>query len=339
MKQSSRIGIIALMFIMILTVLPIAAGAASDKASIQIAAERMSSKGLVQGDLNGDLMVEKSISRAEMVTILVRAFGLEDEAKKLKGTPTGFNDVDSHPWASGYILAAKNLMEAKGEIVGKSATIFAPNANVSQAETIAFLMKFLGVKADSVGTWPSNYIRGAVNAELISSADGENILVNPNLPATRGVVFYYADYSFNNYTNENGATIYDSIVVQPSKPSTPVEPEKPVVTPTPSAAATIASPSIQDIHITYHPENGEINVNVLNPPDGVTKVIVYDQISGGNILAQTDKLISLDTSNGKIELFSTLIGTSFPEGVTEVYVILYDDKGNSSRVVGKKINP
>nr|WP_255570575.1 S-layer homology domain-containing protein [Cohnella sp. CFH 77786] len=165
---------------------------------------------LIAGRKDGDLALDANITRAELVTIIVRAFGNDTEAKLLKGAPS-FPDVGSH-WASGYIAVAKNLAKQTGEVLGRPDGTFNPDGNVTQAEALAFVMKFMGIKPEEGSKWPDNYINGAVNAGLITEEDGKAVSAGKNTAANRGLVFYLADSGFSTYKLANGKTVYTTYV-------------------------------------------------------------------------------------------------------------------------------
>lgn len=183
-------------------------------AGVATAANRMKALGIVKGtvlaDGSVDMALNANITRAQLVTIIVRAFGQGDNAALLKGAPA-FTDSASH-WASGEIAIAKNIIEKNGFTLGTTASTFSPNKDVSAAEAIAFVMKFLGVKAAAGQTWPMDYIQGALDAGLLSADDKAALAAFPNSAANRGLVFYLADKAFASYKLGNGKTMYTTYV-------------------------------------------------------------------------------------------------------------------------------
>lgn len=195
------------------------------------AAKRMIAYKIVTGFPDGDLHLGDPITRAQFVTLMVRAFGQGDNAALLAGTNTGFEDITaSDAWATGYIAMAKALVEKNGHRLGVNAegTQFAPKANLTSAEAVAFLMKFLGVQPDNSLSWPDSYLTPAVAKGVITAEDRAQLQVLGNAPANRGFVFYLADQAFYNYKS-NGKTIYTTYadttppkltVDQPASPTT-----------------------------------------------------------------------------------------------------------------------
>ncbi|MFZ5827868.1 MAG: putative Ig domain-containing protein [Bacillota bacterium] len=196
------------------------------------AAERMRDLGVVTGYEDGSLRLENTISRAELVTIIVRAYGKKDAAELLKGTQT-YEDVAPTHWASGYIALAKSMIEENGQSMGVTASTFQPDTTVTAAQSVAFLMKFLGIKPDPTLSWPMDYVQGAVSAEMITEADAFSLDGLLDSPANRGLVFYLADKAFYSYPIANGKSLYQTYV-DPEPPTLTVN-----QTPTETAEAIL----------------------------------------------------------------------------------------------------
>ncbi|MDF2626316.1 MAG: putative middle wall protein precursor [Symbiobacteriaceae bacterium] len=186
--------------------------AAYTPAAGEMAGTRMQKLGMLQGR-DGDLALNSEITRAELVTVIVRAFGKEDDAKLLKGS-TIFPDIANH-WASGNIAMAVALVEKAGsDPIGMPDGTFAPDAKLTPAQAVAFLMKFVGVKADANKAWPANYLDVAVDKGLITAEDKAILAPMVNDNATRGLVFYVFDRAFYNYDLGAGETFYTKYVDQ-----------------------------------------------------------------------------------------------------------------------------
>jgi hypothetical protein len=177
------------------------------------AATRMQALKIVQGMPDGTLGLDKEITRAELVTIIVRAFGQEDNAKLLAGS-AAFTDTAKH-WASGNIAMAQALVaKVGGDAIGMPDGSFAPDAKLTPAQAVAFLMKFLGVKADPAKAWPANYLDKAADMGLIAADDKAMIANQANTNATRGLAFYLFDRAFASYQLPSGKTFYTQYVDQ-----------------------------------------------------------------------------------------------------------------------------
>ncbi|MCG0239405.1 MAG: S-layer homology domain-containing protein [Firmicutes bacterium] len=173
--------------------------------------------GIVKGDPSGDYRLNDPITRAEMVTVLVRARGDEDKAALLQGAQP-FSDVAGNAWYSGYIAYAKNAGIANGYPDGT----FKPDAKVTYAEAVAFLVKFLGLQPVAGAEWPNNYIQAFENAGL--AIEDLNLTEQANAPAVRGRVFELADNAFRYGGAESAYAKLDGqppvLTVDPVAPTT-----------------------------------------------------------------------------------------------------------------------
>ncbi len=100
-------------------------------------AESLQSEGLLKGNEKGlDLL--KPLTRAEAVTLLVRALGMESETGNYKTSQ--FSDIQSDNWASPYAALAKS----RGIVNGVSETEFAPNEQVTADQFATFTLRAMG---------------------------------------------------------------------------------------------------------------------------------------------------------------------------------------------------
>lgn len=100
-------------------------------------AESLQQQGLLQGNENGlDLL--KPLTRAEAVTLLIRAMGLEDQTSNYK--VSHFADIASDNWASPYAALAKE----EGITNGISDTEFAPDDPVTADQFATFTLRATG---------------------------------------------------------------------------------------------------------------------------------------------------------------------------------------------------
>ncbi|MCR4431268.1 MAG: S-layer homology domain-containing protein [Tepidanaerobacteraceae bacterium] len=85
---------------------------------------------------------DSSIKRDEIVTMIIRLMGLEEEAKS-KSLPADFPKASSVPaWARGYVAEAVE----KGIISGKDLTDFRAEENAKRYEVAIFAVKALGLE-------------------------------------------------------------------------------------------------------------------------------------------------------------------------------------------------
>ncbi len=123
--------------------------------------------GIVTGREEGKYFPSASLTRAEMVTILLRVFGQEEYKGDFK-----FEDVTDAHWAY------KNVMMAYGmKIVnGTSATTFSPDLALTYEQAVKMLVSAFGYDADAVslGGWPNGYIAQAEKMGFLGTTKPEN---------------------------------------------------------------------------------------------------------------------------------------------------------------------
>lgn len=144
--------------------------------------EFLKENNVIVGDPNGDLREKDEITRAEFVTVLCRAIGIENLAMtdemKFKGT---FNDVPSSHWAAGYIYAATEY----GAINGMEDGLFYPEEPVTNEQAIKILVAAWGYtdEAEKAGGYPNGYMEVAQKFGITDS-----VLFNYGLASKRWVV-------------------------------------------------------------------------------------------------------------------------------------------------------
>jgi uncharacterized repeat protein (TIGR02059 family) len=92
--------------------------------------EELVASGAISGYPDGTFQPNKTITRAEFATILVKAFNLESKTGKV------FNDTAGH-WAKEAIATA----QAHGIITGYSDTSFGPNDNITREQMAVMIVK------------------------------------------------------------------------------------------------------------------------------------------------------------------------------------------------------
>ncbi|MCG0276768.1 MAG: S-layer homology domain-containing protein, partial [Thermosediminibacteraceae bacterium] len=145
---------------------------------------RAKALGILKGDEKGNLNLDKPITRAEAITLIVRILGLEKSADLMKGQ-TQFKDVPATHWATGYI----NLGFGQGIINGYPDGTFKPNNNVTYAEVAKMLLYAMNYGVTVEGTpWPAGVMG---KADDLGIFEGVNAV--PNVPALRGDVVEIID--------------------------------------------------------------------------------------------------------------------------------------------------
>jgi len=87
--------------------------------------EVSAAKGIINGRGNGVYDPQANVTRAEFAALLVRAFGLQNDA-----LTESFDDVNDTDWFQSYVAAAAS----NGIVNGRSAAEFDPNSNITRAE-------------------------------------------------------------------------------------------------------------------------------------------------------------------------------------------------------------
>ncbi len=121
---------------------------------------------IMEGDPDGNLRLDETVTRAEMAKIVIASMGLGESIAK---TNTVFEDVTEAYWASGYINAAYQM----GIVNGKSETAFDPEANVTYEEAVKMLVCAVGYsqKAESMGGYPFGYMQTAALCGILEGLD------------------------------------------------------------------------------------------------------------------------------------------------------------------------
>lgn len=116
--------------------------------------------GILNGDKEGRFNPDKTITRAEMATVICNLTDVSGEASQIKQSV--FDDVPSNYWAVGYIAKVNQM----GIISGYNKTTFGPKDPVTYEQFIKMLICASGhaEEAKKKGGWPDGYI--AVANEL-----------------------------------------------------------------------------------------------------------------------------------------------------------------------------
>lgn len=173
--------------------------------------DRLEHFGIVQGVLMPDgttsRALDMTLTRAQLVTIIVRAFGEEETARILQGATT-FPDVPGSHWSSGYVAVAQNIAAQHGFPLGYPDGSFQPERTVTVIEALTFVMKFLGVQVGTGDDWVNQTINSAVTNGVITADQASEYRSEANVQATRGMAFAMADSIFYNYAGFDGKSVY-----------------------------------------------------------------------------------------------------------------------------------
>ncbi|MEE0944580.1 MAG: S-layer homology domain-containing protein [Clostridia bacterium] len=121
-------------------------------------------QGIVSGRGDGRYSPDEGLSRAEMVSIILRAYGsteIEDIEK--------FNDVPPTHWAYMQIETAYQM----GIVAGTTDVTFEPEAQVTFEQAVKMLVSAMkkDSQAKKLGGWPDGYIAVAEEAEVLGGVN------------------------------------------------------------------------------------------------------------------------------------------------------------------------
>lgn len=113
----------------------------ADSAWYAAAVKTLASVGVVNGYTDGTFRPDRSVTRAEFVTMLVNLTGAT-------GSKASFTDVSAKHWARASILAATSQGWVNGYAVSGNTYEFRPNNNITRAEAVVVMNRVLGRSAD-----------------------------------------------------------------------------------------------------------------------------------------------------------------------------------------------
>ena len=134
------------------------------------AVEYVSEAGIMVGDENRNFNPDKTVTRAEMATIICKMLGETDDLP----SSTVFTDVPINHWANMYISKATELGIISGYGNGK----FGPSDNLTYEQAVTMIIRAIGGNdvAQEYGGYPDGYLAAADEnglLENISSKKGE----------------------------------------------------------------------------------------------------------------------------------------------------------------------
>lgn len=96
--------------------------------------------GLMRGYGDGTFGPDAPLTRAQLVAVLVRALGLEGQARDAARAPLSYADASSIPaWAWGYVAVAAD----KGLVKGFDDGTFRPDAATARGDAAALVVRFM----------------------------------------------------------------------------------------------------------------------------------------------------------------------------------------------------
>ncbi|MGE5379730.1 MAG: S-layer homology domain-containing protein [Methylocystaceae bacterium] len=107
--------------------------------------ERLAANGIISGDQNGYFKPHDTVTRGEMITIIVRALDIESNNSPATAT---FKDVPTAHWANKYVESAY----ARGIVKGLTTDYFGVDKNCTREEMAAMFVRAFKVFDDSGST-------------------------------------------------------------------------------------------------------------------------------------------------------------------------------------------
>lgn len=167
--------------VLVLTLLPSAAFAAALPSESE-AAQVLSALDIMTGNEQGDLMLDKNITRAEFTKLVIAASPLRDNVGPETATAP-YPDVPRSHWAAGYIQAAVNAGLVRGNLSG----YFEPERNITLVEGVTILLRLMGyADTEFTGSYPANRMVKYKALEL----DKGVTVTDPNVQITRRDALY-----------------------------------------------------------------------------------------------------------------------------------------------------
>jgi len=133
--------------------LALPASAARNTADLDEAVQAVTALGILNGDGSGDLKLSRKVTRAEFVTMAVKATPNGDGVGQAATSP--YPDVPRSHWASGYVEAAVS----RGMGTAFSDGTFRPDREISLAEAASMVLSLLGYgPGDFSGSYPTGQL-------------------------------------------------------------------------------------------------------------------------------------------------------------------------------------
>ena len=138
--------------------------------------------GLVKGYPDNTFKPAKGITRAELVSLLVRSFGLPSDRLDSYTIGNLFTDVPESHWAAKFISYASSV----GLVTGYKDSAFKPNKVLTRAEGIVIITRYAALTEEANITaapfpdlkpefWANKYLIPAKNAGMLKYLEGKDL--------------------------------------------------------------------------------------------------------------------------------------------------------------------
>ncbi len=119
-------------------------------AGIEECAQVVGALNIMVGDENGALNLEQSVTRAQFITMAVKASPMGEQVGEASTSP--YPDVPRKHWSAGYVATAVQMGLTSGYLDGT----FRPDNKITLAEGVTIVLKLLGYTgADFSGAYPT----------------------------------------------------------------------------------------------------------------------------------------------------------------------------------------
>ena len=290
---------------LLLTCVPATVVAEVDEPSTAI--EVIQSLGYYQGDENGDLQLDKTITRAEYSVIICRLMDLNAAGV------SEFTDVPASHWATGYVNAASQAGVIKGYGDGN----FGPEDSVKYEEAVTMLIRALGYEPLTVskGSWPQSHIKIASAYGLLNEVDG-TIGTAIDRESVAIMLYNALDVPVVEQTGF-GTNVQYTIMKQ-------TDDQDKVTVLTKLNVYKVDGVIVSDAKVSYgmfatKQEKNYIQIKVTEDYDNPDKNLRLKDNKGGKLDPETDALITLKDENG------------FTNGLVGTNVTIYFEKTGANR--------
>ena len=199
MKQRLLSGLLAV--VLLLGLAPAALAAAPTE---EDAAQVLAALDIMVGDENGDLALDRTITRAEFTKMAVAASTSRDSVGDTVAVKP-YPDVPQTHWAAPYIKAAVDLGLVQGDLRG----YFNPDRTITLAEGVTVVLRLLGYEdSEFTGVWPSGQM-----AQYRALKLNEGITLGQDGSMTRRDAMYLF---YNLMLTKNKAGTYYLNVLEPT---------------------------------------------------------------------------------------------------------------------------
>ena len=146
--------------------------AVESQTDITAAAGYMREKGIMTGDANGDLMLDKGLTRVELAVLLPQLHGEGTANPNLDTWACYFDDVPA--WAKPYV----GYCITSRLVSGYDSSHYGPNDMVTPAMACTVILRCCGYKSGEGSTWSYNTACDyAVDLGLISQSTAQSAVI------------------------------------------------------------------------------------------------------------------------------------------------------------------